>query len=299
MATHVDYGPWAPSSGAAKRIRLRFEWSVGTPSVGASSVPVELRIVLETGYGWWDNNAAYRRDTPFGAWSGSRSVRVATNGEAQLDHLSGWLPINQGSGRAVSASASLGGVSYLGAGVTASHTSTITLPGAPAGQPGSPRPSATLLSDHQARITWPAAANTDRYYLWQRDEANNREVGIGSTAGLTVTDSGLSPDNRYRWAVQASSSVGASAPAWTSYVRTTPSAPDLRVWRDQTQVLAEVAPRARYGQGWELERSINKGPWQTWTSWSGGASTATMPVTPGQTVQVRARSYVTEGGRRN
>ena len=48
MATgYRTYGPWVPSSGAAKRIRLRFEWSVATPSPGATTVPVTLIVSVE------------------------------------------------------------------------------------------------------------------------------------------------------------------------------------------------------------------------------------------------------------
>ena len=298
MPTYTDYGAWAPSSSASKRMRLRFDWSIGTPAVGASTVAVSLIISVEAGYGFWDNNASYSRSGALGSASGQQSVSVSTNGSTVIERLAGSLPIYQSGPHQVAVAASLSGIGYIGSSVTASHTSTVTLPGRVSGLPGRPAPSASLRSDTEAVVSWGATDQADRYYVEQWSEAHQRWTRLGTVHGTSVVDYGLSPNNRYKWRVCAGNAHAESAWAETGGVRTTPNAPRLAVSRSGQSIEVALTSAARYPQHWYLERRIDGGQWQYWTQNDGSSGLASMVPAPGQTVQFRGRSGVSEGGQR-
>nr|DAQ80100.1 MAG TPA: Twitchin [Caudoviricetes sp.] len=291
------YGPWVPSAGAAKRMRLRFDWAIGTPALGATTVPVQLIISVEAGYGFWDSSAQYSRSGALGSASTSMGVRVSTGGSTILERISGSLPIYTSGAYQVAVAASLSGVDYIGSGVTASHTSTVTLPGATSGLPGRPAPQAQYVSDTEALISWGATDLADRYYVEQWAENLQRWTRLGTVYGTSLRDYGLSPNSRYKWRVCAANGSGyESAWAETGAIRTTPSAPQLRVYREGYAVAVDLTATANYPEHWYLERSITGGAWQYWTQGDGRDGKASMTPTAGQTVQFRGKSGVSEGG---
>lgn len=295
MPSYRTYGPW--TSGGNRAMRLRHDITVGTPAVGASTVAVSLTVTVETRYGWRDNSAHYTRSGALGSTSSTRHLSVATNGSAMLESISGSLPIYADGAHTVAIATTLSGISYLG-GATASHTTTVPLPGRVSGLPGRPAPQAVLRSDAEAVISWGATDQADRYYVEQWSEAHQRWTRLGTVHGTSVTDYGLSPNNRYKWRVAAGNAHAESAWAETGGVRTTPNAPRLSVGRADQRVEVAITSAARYPQHWYLERSIDGGSWQYWTQDDGESGVASMVPAPGQMVQFRGRSGVKEGGQR-
>lgn len=299
MAGYASYGPWVPSAGASKRMRLKFEWNVATPQPGASTVAVTLIVSVQAGNWFWDGQARYTRSGAMG--SADRTIRIdvrPSGGSTIIERVTKDLPIYSTGAYMIAAAASLSGVDYVGSGVTASHTSSIPLPGQSSGMPGRPAPTASYVSDDRATISWGATDLAERYYVERWDEANQRWDKLGVVYGTSVTDWGLSPNNRYKWRVCASNGGLESAWAETNGIRTTPNAPGLSVTREGQQVVATVTSSANYPQHWYLERSIDGGSWQYWTQDDGRDGKASMTPGPGQTVRIRARSGVSEGGQR-
>lgn len=299
MAGYASYGPWVPSAGASKRMRLKFEWNVATPQPGASTVAVTLTVSVQAGNWFWDGQARYTRSGAMG--SSDRTIRIdvrPSGGSTIIERVTKDLPIYSTGAYMIAAAASLSGVDYIGSGVTASHTSSIPLPGQSSGMPGRPAPTASYVSDDRATISWGATDLAERYYVERWDEANQRWDKLGVVYGTSVTDWGLSPNNRYKWRVCASNGGLESAWAETGGIRTTPNAPGLSVTREGQQIVATVMSSANYPQHWYLERSIDGGSWQYWTQDDGRDGKASMTPGPGQTVRIRARSGVSEGGQR-
>ena len=294
------YGPWVPSSGAAKRMRLRFEWSVATPSPGATTVPVTLIVSVEAGNWFWDGQARYSRSGALGSRNQSIRVEVRpSGGSTVIDRVTTDVPIYADGAYMISASASLSGVDYIGAGVTASHTSSIPLPGRVSGTPGAPRPVAQYVSDDRAVISWGATDLADRYYVEQWSEAHQRWWRLGTVYGTSITDYGLSPNNRYKWRVAAGNSSAYDSP-WneTGGIRTTPNAPILRVVRKASTLEVHITSNAAYAQNWQLERRRNGGSWEYWTQLEGESNYATMQGDGNDVWEFRGRSGVVEGGQR-
>lgn len=301
MATgYRTYGPWVPSSGAAKRIRLRFEWSVATPSPGATTVPVTLIVSVEAGNWFWDGQAHYSRSGALGSRNETIRVEVRPSGGASIiDRVTTDVPIYAAGAYMISAAASLSGIDYIGSGVTASHASSIPMPGRVSGTPGAPRPVAQYVSDTEAVISWGNTDLADRYYVEQWSEAHQRWTRLGTVFGTSVRDYGLSPNNRYKWRVCSGNGSGYESP-WneTGGIRTTPNAPALRVERSGSTIEVHLTSAANYPQHWYLERRLNGGAWQYWTQDDGPNGAASMTGNGGDTWEFRGRSGVSEGGQR-
>lgn len=293
MATYTTWGPWAPSSGASRRMRLRYDW--GMPEVGAQddSVTVTLTVSAEVGYSVSWRNATLTWSGDFAPSSASVNVIAPTGGSVVLHRLSGEFPIRT-SPYAIYASMSLSGVGYVGA--TATHTDTLRIPAQGATRPSAPAWVKTerIGSDGTAfRISWPAVTGADYYRLGVWRESTQSFGVIGRVYGTSAEDV-MPLDDQYRYAVDAWNSAGDSAWEHGEYVRTRPAPPRLSWSRAGGEITVRIDAQARYPMGTRLQWRTKGQDWQTLTSIPGGSGIA--PHTPpvGAAVQYRADCWVTQ-----
>ena len=129
-----------------------------------------------------------------------------------------------------------------------------------------------------ATITWTAPANdggdpTNLSYTLQRSNDNANWMSLQATAGLTATDSPLTPGSQYYWRVNSLNSAGIGGTSGTvSYLAPDlPTAPGsltaaLTGSNNNAAVLNWVAPSSTSGYaviGYHIEVNENSGTWTT------------------------------------
>ena len=129
-----------------------------------------------------------------------------------------------------------------------------------------------------ATITWTAPANdggdpTNLSYTLQRSNDNANWMSLQATAGLTATDSPLTPGSQYYWRVNSLNSAGIGGTSGTvSYLAPDlPTAPGsltaaLTGANNNAAVLNWVAPSSTSGYaviGYHIEVNENSGTWET------------------------------------
>lgn len=290
MATYVTYGPWAPSSGASKRMRIRITWVMSDPRPGDTTVSVSVQIALEAGYRFWDNSAQYARSGTFGSRSENRPVRVdVTGGYTVLESFSDTFPLRP-QGYDISCAASLSGVDYIGGGVRAFHESTLWIPAHGSARPNTPSPGAYRITDRAIRVEWPAVPLATHYRIERWVESDKAWTRIGTIYGTSYVDYGVWENDQFRYRVDAWNGALDSSWGESNYIRTTPSQPSLNISRIGGNIRVELRHNARYPQRWQLERRVNGGEWRSWLSGGDGAAVGEMTPQPGETWQFRGRT---------
>lgn len=145
-------GAWAPSSSANARMRLVIEY---TSTTSASTVSGSGDVYVEAGYSFNDSDNTFQASgTLISAWSGSKSLNVATGGRQKI-HSFTFSHARGSSTASKSMAFALSGVNYVGA--TASVSASVSIPAVP--KPVQPTGvKITRVSLTRVRITWSGGA---------------------------------------------------------------------------------------------------------------------------------------------
>lgn len=294
MSTYTTYGPW--TSGSNRRMRLRFDWTMGHISPGASSVTVTLAITAQVGYSVQDRNSTLSWTGDFAASSASVSLIAPTGGSVHLTTLRGEFPLRDAA-YTITESVILSGIEYVG--VSASHTDSLRIPPKAAQLPVSPGPpSVTRIGSAGTafQISWNAVGNADYYELGVERESTGTSGVFARVYGTSHRDE-MPVNDQFRYWVRAVNAAGTSAPAYGPYVRTRPLPPRISWTRQGGQIIVRMDQQARYPMGLRLQWRAQGGQWATLTEVPGGSGTA--PHTPplGAVVEYRADTYVTQPSR--
>uniref|UniRef100_A0AAU8B1R0 Fibronectin type III domain-containing protein n=1 Tax=Dulem virus 32 TaxID=3145750 RepID=A0AAU8B1R0_9CAUD len=292
MATYTTYGPWAPSSGASRRMRLRYDWSLGSPSGG--SIPVSLTVSVEVGYRVNWRGARLTWGGGMGSDSATVDVIASNGGSRVLWSRSTNAPLEASSYR-LSVRMSLSGVGYIGAGVVASHSDGITIPAAGAARPNPPASVATTrygTSGNQFLVSWSAVPGAERYQVGLYRAADDWVGTLTYTSATQLIDT-VKTDGGYQYRVAALNATGSSA--WTTgpNVQSAPSAPSISWRRDGQRLLVTVTNPTRWCAGGRIQvRVAGSDLWEPYTTFRGRSGTAPYMPAPGQAVQFRADCWV-------
>ncbi|MDO5066210.1 MAG: hypothetical protein Q4D96_02875 [Propionibacteriaceae bacterium] len=290
MAVEVQYGAWAPNGSANKRMRLRLVWSV---SESGSSATVGLAVYVEAGYSFYDWTNSFSVSGGMGSRSGTVNVRVSTGGSQLLWQASRTVALT-GSAQTISAAASLSGIDYLGTGVTASVSGSVTLPARAVAAPGAPaRVWIIPAEDRRHDVKWQTVPGASTYTVerWSRSSGVWSRIGVG-VVGDTFHDRGTTFNDAYQWRVSADNAAGGSAATLSPVVYTSPSAPVVSVRREGAEVILSLSPGAsRTTQFFDITGQADGGGWvQLVTRLSATNSEWRHTPDPGKTVRYQVRA---------
>lgn len=285
MSTYTQYGSWAPNSSTNRRMRLRFDWSV---TVTGASARVVLDIYVEARYGFYDNGNSFTVSGQLGSRSGTVDVNVSTNGSQRLWSGSTTVSLTS-SPQTVSASASLSGIDYLGAGTSASLSGSVQVPAAASSSaPATPAwLVATPLDRPNVQLKWAAVSGAASYTIHRWDAAGGAWVlRARGVTGDTWVDGTATDNNRYLWRVAADNHAGSSGWRQSQEVYSRPAAPTVLVARQGEQIVITCGPgQSRSTQYYHVEYRPAGGAWTriatrlsattgTWTHTPTGTATA-------------------------
>ncbi|RRD03233.1 hypothetical protein EII34_15115 [Arachnia propionica] len=294
MSTYTTYGPW--TSGSNRRMRLRFDWTMGHISPGASSVTVTLAITAQVGYSVQDRNSTLSWTGDFAASSASVSLIAPTGGSVHLTTLRGEFPLRDAA-YTITESVTLSGIEYVG--VSASHTDSLRIPPKAAQLPVSPGPpSVTRIGSAGTafQISWNAVGNADYYELGVERESTGTSGVFARVYGTSYRDE-MPIDDQFRYWVRAVNAAGASRPAYGPYVRTRPLPPRISWTRQGGRIIVRMDQQARYPMGLRLQWRVQGGHWATLTEVPGGSGTATHTPPLGAVAEYRADTWVSQPSR--
>ncbi len=289
MATFT--GPWAPSSGTNRRMRLRAEISIPTPRAGQTSVTVTGRVHLDAGWSFYDssNNFSWS-GTLLGSGSTSKNISVGTNGSQQLHSFSKTVTLTSSSQR-FGFAFSLGGVNYVGATATLSGIITVAAralqaPAAPTGL------TVTRVSNQRQTLRWKASptstAPIDTFQVERWTSVSRRWHRVTSFVPGTARSyaaGGTGIDQRVQYRVRARNQIGMSGWATSAAFHTAPKPP--------TSVRATMTGLGSATIRWVNNSTIAESlivqessrlPGGTWSGWTAVAT----GVTPSATSRARS-----------
>lgn len=281
-------------------MRLRVEYSVPSPAVGASSVSVTMRVFVDVRYSISDSNNTFSRSGTFpGSGSGSVSLNVATDGSQQVWSVTKSVPLGT-SASSQSFSFSLTGVDYVGSSVSASVSGSVAIPARAVAAPAAPTSvTVSRVSDTRQKVTWAASSTSSapiaRFEIQRWLSTTNTWVTVASQVSASSRSyevKGSSADMRVNLRVRAVNSAGASAYGTGAAVVTTPlsatgvsatltgaAAVTLR-WTNRSKIASHV----------NVQQSTRSpgGAWSAWTYVSGATGLSA-------SVQSRALSGLAAG----
>lgn len=268
------YGAWTPNSSDNQRMRLLLTHTVPTPAVGATTVTVTGSVKAGAGFGFTDsNNSLANSGSLLGSGSRSVSINVATGGEDEIYTFSKVVTLTT-SAQGHTLAFSLTGVDYVGSSLTASVSTTVSIPA----QTASAAPSAptgvsvTRVSDARHDLAWSASGTIADFEVerWRLSNGNTDYYPAATPGGAARawSDTTSMPNDRAGWRIRARNSAGVSAWVYTSDVYTTPAAATgLSVSRagSEATVSWTVAALAAASQTIQSRTSADG---VTWTAWA-------------------------------
>ena len=166
-------GAWVPNSTTNQRMRLVIEYST---SQSASTVSGSGSVYVEAGYSFNDSSNTFTASgTLISAFSGSKSINVASNGRQKMHDFT-FSHARGSSSASRSMAFSLTGVNYVGSSQKASVSALVSIPaGVKPATPGSVTIARVSLT--RVRVSWTGGAA--HHILWARRQAQG-----SSTAGF-------------------------------------------------------------------------------------------------------------------
>lgn len=273
-------GAWAPNGSTNKRVRLRVEYSVPSPSVGQTSVTVTMRCYIDARYSVSDSNNTFETAGRIpGSWSGSKSVKVATNGSQLLWSGSRTVPLGSSTSTA-SFAFLIRGLEYVGLSTTARVSGDVPIPARAQTAPAAPSGvTVSKIHDGRQKVAWRASSSSTApisYFQIQRwTSASNSWATVVSRVGGTARSyeiNGSSSDQRVNYRVRAVNSSGSSAWATGNQIVTTPHAADsVRATLQGSSVLLTWRNRSRIASHLDVQVQTRPrgGAWSAWRYESG------------------------------
>lgn len=273
-------GAWAPNGSTNKRVRLRVEYSVPSPSVGQTSVTVTMRCYIDARYSITDSNNTFSTSGGIpGSWSGSKSVKVATNGSQLLWSGSKSIPIGSSTSTA-SFAFSIRGLEYIGTSVTAAVSGKVTIPARAQTAPAAPSGvTVSKIHDGRQKVTWRASSSStapiSHFQIQRWTSVSNGWVTVVSRVGGSARSyeiNGTGRDQRVNYRVRAVNSSGSSAWATGYQIVTTPHAADsLRATLQGSSVLLTWRNRSKIASHLDVQVQTRPrgGAWSSWRYESG------------------------------
>lgn len=231
----------------------------------------------------WSGGAVTNSSKSGVSLTGSGQKTIADTGDIGET----WVDLVYGATNSETFAASLSGVEYAGATLTASTT--IKYPARPYERPAAATSLAMTGSGSSRTLTWDftstSSAPVERSNVRQRKDGGAWET-IASVAAptKTYTVSGLAADSKYEFAIETSNSTGWSAGTApvTAATYTTPAAPTSATAAKQADGSIVVAwvDQSAWESSWEIEDSADGTTWvQVGTPTAGSPWTHVGPST--------------------
>lgn len=265
------------STSAWNAYRWYSQLEVVTKSETSTSITYTVKVKYFTQYAINTYANASLSGGVAGSWSGSmysssqsgRTVTVITKTDT----------VSKGSSsKSVSYTAKVQTTGGFAPGTSTAKLS-VTVPAIDYDAPNAPSAcSASRVTDRQAKVTWTNGSTSttkprsSTKVERQTDSGSWAQIASVGSSTRNYTDNGISANRRYRYRVRAYGSGGYSGYSTSGYVYTTPKAPSAvsLVKTSDTQVQVSISGAAAWADGYELQRSVDSGPWAavaTVTAW--------------------------------
>lgn len=289
-------------------MRVGVDWtSVQQPTSSATSAcVVAADAYVQADYGFSDSSNALITGGSFASQSGAVGLNVPSGGTQKIRSVSQSFGVVYGSSTTVTLTVDLSGVNYVGAGLHATHSASVTLNPRPYQAPAAPSLTVTRISDTQHRLAWSDPSTTSavvaNYNLQFSEDGGPWTTLANPTRSITSwTTRVTSVNHRYRFRVRASNSSGQSAWDTSGSCYTTPTSPIISAHRNGANIVVIVdADRSGYNADWVIDHETD-GVWDNTVAITPNAQTSWVDYGPSTSAthryRMRARTPIGETGR--